>query len=226
MKIKDWPEADRPREKFYQFGSYALSDAELLAIIIGKGVKNHSALDLAKEILNKLGNLKRLNEKSVKELENFKIPGLGRTKIISILAALEMGRRSLSRKNEKLIKFKNPKDVYEYYFPLITGLKHELFKAAAVDGKNALIKDTTISKGILDTSIVHPREVFKFALAENASALFLIHNHPSGILKPSEDDLKITERLRSAGELMGVRVIDHVIVTEEGYYSFSEHNLL
>lgn len=226
MKIKDWPETDRPRERFYQYGSYALSDAELLAIIISKGVKNCSALDLAKEMLSKLGNLKRLNEKSVKEIENLKIPGLGRAKIIAILAALEIGRRSLSMKNEKDIKFKNPRDIYDYYFPLIAGLKHELFKVAAVDGKNALIKDTTISKGILDTSIVHPREVFKFALVESASALFLIHNHPSGILKPSEDDLKITERLRSVGELMGIRVIDHIIVTEESFYSFSEHNLL
>jgi DNA repair protein RadC len=89
-----------------------------------------------------------------------------------------------------------------------------------------LIKDTTISKGILDASLVHPREVFKFALNENASAIFLLHNHPSGILKPSEDDLKITERLRNAGELMGIRVIDHVIITEKNYYSFSQHNLL
>jgi len=226
MKIKDWPEADRPREKYYQYGNYALSDAELLAIVIGKGVKNHTAVDLAKEILNRVSSLKKLCEKSVKELENLKIPGLGRTKIISILAALEMGRRSLSKKNDIKVKFKNPRDVYEYYFPFIGGLKNELFKVAVVDGKNKFLNDTTISKGILDASLVHPREVFKFAMNENASALFLVHNHPSGILKPSEDDLKITERLRSAGELMGIRIIDHVIIAEDGYYSFSEHNLL
>ncbi len=226
MKIKEWPAGDRPREKYYQYGSYGVTDAELLAIIIGKGVKNKSALDLAKEILNKVGNLKRLSEKSVGEIERLKINGLGRAKIISILAALEMGRRSLSKKNEKKIIFKKPKDVYDYYYPLISGLKHELFKVAAVDGKNGLIKDTTISKGILDASLVHPREVFKFALNENAGALFLIHNHPSGILKPSEDDLKITERLRSAGELMGIRIVDHVIIIEKDFYSFSQHNLL
>ena len=226
MKIKDWPKDDRPREKFYQRGSYGLTDAELLAIIIGKGVKSKSALDLAKEILKRFDSLKKLSQKSVGEIERLKIKGLGRTKIISILAALEAGRRSLSKKNEKKIKFKNPQDVYEYYHPLIAGLKHELFKVAAVDGKNTLIKDTTISKGILDASIVHPREVFKFALNENASAVFLIHNHPSGVLKPSEDDLKITERLSSAGELMGIRIIDHVIIAENNYYSFSQHNLL
>ncbi|MCX7994221.1 MAG: DNA repair protein RadC [candidate division WOR-3 bacterium] len=226
MKIKDWPENERPRERFYEHGSYVLSDAELLAIIIGKGVKNRSALDLAKEILSKIGSLKKLAEKSVKEIENLKIPGLGRTKIITILAALEAGRRSLSRRQERLVKFRNPMDVYDYYAPLITGLKHELFKVAAVDGKNALIKDTTISKGILDASLTHPREVFKFAIIENASALFLIHNHPSGILKPSEDDLRITERLKNAGDLLGIRIIDHIIIAEEGYYSFSEHNLL
>ncbi|OPX17954.1 hypothetical protein BXT86_03745 [candidate division WOR-3 bacterium 4484_100] len=226
MKIKDWPSSDRPREKYYQFGNYALTDAELMAIIIGKGVKNRSALDLSKEILKRVGSLKRLSQKSVREIEALKIPGLGRVKIISILAALELGRRSLSKKNEPKIKFQSPRDVYEYYYPLIAGLKYELFKVAAVDGENGLIKDTTISKGILDASLVHPREVFKFAINENASGLFLIHNHPSGILKPSEDDLKITQRLYDVGELMGIRIIDHIIVTEKGLYSFSEHNLI
>jgi DNA repair protein RadC len=226
LKIKDWPKDDRPREKFYQYGSYALTDTELLAIILGKGVKNKTALDLAKELIQKFGSLKNVSQKSVSEIENLKIHGLGRAKIITMLAALEMGRRSLSKRTEKKIIFKHPKDVQEYYGPLIGGLKHELFKVAAVDGKNVLTKDTTISKGILDASIVHPREVFKFALNENASAIFLIHNHPSGILKPSEDDLKITERLCSAGELMGIRIIDHIIVTEEDCYSFSQHNLL
>ncbi len=226
MKIKEWPCSDRPREKFYQYGSYAVTDAELLAIIIAKGVKNKSALDLAKEILTSVGTLKRLSEKSVSELERLRISGLGRTKIISILAALDLGRRSLSTKNDGTITFKHPKDIYEYYYPFISGLKHEVFKVAAVDGRNCLIKDTTISKGILDASLVHPREVFKFAINESASAVFLVHNHPSGILKPSEDDLKVTERLRSAGELMGVHIIDHIIITEKDYYSFSQHNLL
>lgn len=226
MKIKDWPEGDRPREKFYQRGSYALTDAELLAIIISKGVKNKSALDLAKEVLKKCDNLKKLSQKTVGEIENFKISGLGRTKIISILAAIELGRRSFSKRNEKRVKFRHPQDIYDYYASLIGGLKHELFKAVAVDGNNILLKETTISKGILDASIVHPREVFKFALNENASGIFLVHNHPSGILKPSEDDFKITERLRSAGELMGIKIIDHIIITEKGYYSFSQHNLL
>ncbi len=226
MKIKEWPADDRPREKFLQKGNYGLTDTELLAIIIGKGVKNKSAVDLAKEILNKVGNLKNLSHKSVSEIERLEINGLGKTKIISILAALEMGRRSLSKKHEKNVVFKNPQDVYEYYYPLIAGLKHELFKVAAVDGRNAFVKDTTISKGLLDVSLVHPREVFKFALNENAGGLFLIHNHPSGNLKPSEDDLQITERLRSAGELMGIRIIDHIIIADHGYYSFSQHNLL
>lgn len=226
MKIKDWPESERPRERFYEQGSYVLSDIELLAIVIGKGVKNRSALDLAQEILSRVGNLKRLVEKSAKEIENLNIPGLGRAKIITILSALELGRRSYSKKQDRIIKFTRPQDIYDYYAPLIGNLKQELFKVAAVDGKNALIKDTTISKGLLDASLTHPREVFKFAIIENAGGLFLIHNHPSGILKPSEDDLKITERLKNAGDLMGIRIIDHVIIAEEGFYSFSEHNLL
>ena len=203
-----------------------MTDTELLAIIIGKGVKNKSALELAKEILNKIGSLKKLNQKTVSEIERLGMKGLGRAKIVSMLAALELGRRSLSKKNDEQIIFKDPKDIYDYYYPLISGLKHELFKVVAVDGRNAHINETTISKGILDASLVHPREVFKFALNENASAIFLIHNHPSGILKPSEDDLKVTERLRSAGELMGIRIVDHIIIAEKGFYSFSQHNLL
>ena len=182
MKIKDWPASDRPREKFYEKGSYGLTDTELLAIIIGKGVRNKTALDLAKEIVNQVGSLKKLSQKSVGEMVQLKIRGLGRAKIIAILAALEAGRRSLSNKAEKKNRFQNPEDIYEYYYPLMGGLKYEVFKVLAVDGQNKLINDQTISKGILDASLVHPREVFQFALNENASALFLIHNHPSGIL--------------------------------------------
>jgi len=226
MKIKEWPVNDRPREKFYQKGSYFVTDTELLAIIIGKGIRNKSALELAKEIINQVGSLKKLNQKTVSEIERLGINGLGRAKIVTMLAALELGRRSLSKKNDKKIIFKHPKDIYDYYCPLISGLRYELFKVVAVDGRNAYINETTISKGILDASLVHPREVFKFALNENASAIFLVHNHPSGIMKPSEDDLKVTERLQSAGELMGIHIIDHIIIAENGFYSFSQHNLL
>ena len=226
MRIKDWPASDRPREKFYEKGCYGLTDTELLAIVIGKGLKNKTALDLAQEIVSKVGGLKRLSQKSVGEIERLEIQGLGRAKIISILAALEAGRRSLSNKNQRKIRFKNPQAIYRYYFPLIGGLRHEIFKVVAVDGRNTFINDYTISKGILDASLVHPREVFKFSLNEDASAIFLIRNHPSGILKPSEDDLKITERLRCAGDIMGVNIVDHVIICERGYYSFSQHHLL
>lgn len=226
MKIKDWPEDDRPREKFLARGSYGLTDTELLAIIIGKGVRNRSALDLAREILKRIGSLKKLATKNVSALEQLEINGLGKTKLIAILAAIELGRRSLSSKNEKVVTFKDPGDVHDYYYPLIGGLKYELFKVAAVDARNALIKDATISKGILDASLVHPREVFKFALNEDAVGLFLIHNHPSGVSKPSEDDIRVTERLRNAGQIMGIKIIDHIIVSEQGYYSFTQHNLL
>ncbi|UCG31269.1 MAG: DNA repair protein RadC [candidate division WOR-3 bacterium] len=226
MKIKDWPASDRPREKFYEKGCYGLTDTELLAIVIGKGARNKTAVDIAKEIIMRIGSLKKLSQISVGEIEKLNIPGLGRAKAISMLAALEMGRRSLSSKNNKRIRFKNPEDIYNYYYPLIGGLRYEVFKVATVDGRNTFTSDRTISKGILDASLVHPREVFQFAINESASAIFLIHNHPSGILKPSEDDLKITERICRAGEIIGVNVVDHVIISEEGYYSFSQHHLL
>jgi DNA repair protein RadC len=226
MKIKDWPAEDRPREKFDRKGGYGLTDTELLAIIIGHGVKNSTAFDLARDILNRCGSLRQLSEKTVTEVENFDLPGLGRTKVISILAALELGRRSLLKRDAQNPKFNGPKEVYEYYGPLISHLKHELFKVAAVDGQNILLRDTTISKGLLDASLTHPREVYKFALAENAHGLFLVHNHPSGVKKPSDDDCRVTERLCRAGEIMGVRIIDHVILTRDGYYSFAEHDLI
>ena len=224
MKIKDWPVEDRPREKFLQKGGYGLTDSELLAIIIGHGVRNMSALALAQELLQRCGSTARIAEKTAAEIAQIGIPGLGMAKIVSVLAALELGRRSL--KKNTTAQFNGPRDVYEHYAPHIGILKFELFKVAAVDGQNFMLKDTTISKGLLDASLTHPREVFKFALAETASGLFLIHNHPSGVLKPSEDDLRITERLCRAGELMGVRVIDHIIVARDGFYSFAEHNLI
>lgn len=224
MTIRDWPSDERPREKFLRRGSYWLSDGELLAIIISKGIKNKNALDLAKELLVKFGGLKAIGERSIAELTEVK--GLGWTKAVEILAALELGRRSLSRGETRKKIFKKPGALYEHYFPMLAHLKYELFKVVLVDGRNRLLKDSTISKGILDASLVHPREVFAAALAERANAIFLVHNHPSGDPKPSEDDLKITERLSRAGEIMGVKVLDHIIVAEEGYYSFAERRLL
>lgn len=226
MKIKDWPLDDRPREKFAARGRFGLTDAELLAIIIGKGVRNRSALDLAKLLLSETKGLKELSKKSMKDIEHLKIKGLGKTKIIAILSAFELGRRSLSTRGDRKITFNNPGQVNDYYFPLLAGLKHEVFKVAAVDARNRYMGETTISKGIRDASLVHPFEVFKFALVAEAHGLFLIHNHPSGVMKPSPDDLNITERLQHAGEIMGIRIIDHIIITDKGYYSFSEHNLL
>ncbi len=226
MKIKDWPVADRPREKLLKHGVYPLSDAELLAIVIGKGIRNKTALDIAKELLSQTGSINKLGSMKVTDIERLKIRGLGRTKIITLLAALNIGRRSLSIRGQDNILFKSPVDIYNYYHPFVAGLKHEIFKVAAVDGKNRYINDTTVSKGILDASLVHPREVFKFALEENASSVFLIHNHPSGILKPSDDDLRVTERLCRAGEIMGIKIIDHIIIADQDYYSFSQHDLL
>lgn len=226
MKIKDWPIQDRPREKLFKQGAYPLSDTELIAIVIGKGIRNKTALDIAKELLGRIGGINKLGNMKVKDIERLKIAGLGRTKIITLLAAIGLGRRSLSMRGDDDIMFKSPDDVYKYYHPFIAGLKHEIFKVAAVDGKNRYISDTTVSKGILDASLVHPREVFKFALEECASSVFLIHNHPSGILKPSDDDLRVTERLCRAGEIMGVKIIDHIIIADHDYYSFSQHDLL
>jgi DNA repair protein RadC len=226
MKIKDWPLDDRPREKFAARGRFGLTDAELLAIIIGKGTQNRSALDLAKQLLKDAKNLKELSKKSVRDIEHLSIKGLGRTKIIAVLAAFELGRRSLSTRGERKVVFKTPEQVNNYYFPMLAGLKKEIFKIAAVDARNRLVDETTISEGIRDASLVHPYEVFRYALHAEAHGIFLIHNHPSGEAKPSPDDINITERLQHAGEILGIRVIDHIIIADKGYYSFSQHNLL
>lgn len=226
MKIKDWPLDDRPREKFAARGRFGLTDAELLAIIIGKGTQNRSALDLAKELLIQAKNLKELSKKSVRDIEHYDIKGLGRTKIIAVLAAFELGRRSLSTRSDRKVTFNTPEQVNDYYFPMLAGLKHEVFKIAAVDARNRFIDDDEVSKGIRDASLVHPYEVFRYALYAEAHGIFLIHNHPSGEVKPSPDDINITERLQRAGEILGIRVIDHIIIADKGYYSFSQHNLL
>ena len=226
MKIKDWPLDDRPREKFVAREHYGLTEAEYLAIIIGKGMKNRTAVDVAKDLLQSAGGLEALSTKTLKDIERMKIPGLGRAKIITVLAALELGRRSYSKPCEEGESFKTVEDVCGHYTPLLSGLKFEVFKVVAVDNRNRFIKDKTISKGISNASLVHPREVFQFAMEEKAASIFLIHNHPSGVKKPSPDDINITERLRHASEILGIPIIDHIIIAGKEYYSFREHNLL
>ncbi|MCD6093279.1 MAG: DNA repair protein RadC [Candidatus Omnitrophica bacterium] len=222
--IYNWPEDERPRERLIKFGADKLSDTELLAILLRVGSSGQSAVDMARELIKRFGSFRNIDTKNVTELK--KIKGLGTAKIAQIKAAIEIGKRFLKEKSLSKIKIKTSKDIVDYFMPYMRDAKKEVFKAILLDGKNKIIKDVTISEGTLNKGIVHPREVIKEAITESASALILLHNHPSGEPEPSQEDIGITNRLISACEVVGIRVLDHVILGDNKYYSFYNEGLI
>lgn len=221
--IVNWPEEERPREKLLKFGADRLSDTELLAILLRVGSSGQSAVDMARELINQFGTFRNIDSKSLAELKR---KGLGIAKIAQIKAAIEIGKRFLKEKSLSKIKIKTSKDIVDYFIPYMRDMKKEIFKAVLLNGKNKIIKDITISEGTLTKSIVHPREVIKEAIRESAAALVLIHNHPSGEPQPSQDDIEITNRIISACELVGIRILDHVIIGDNHYFSFFNEGLI
>jgi len=221
--IVNWPEDERPRERLIRFGADKLSDTELLAILLRVGSSGQSAVDMARELINQFGTFRNIDSKSFAELKR---KGLGIAKIAQIKAAIEIGKRFLKEKSLSKIRIKTSKDIVDYFIPYLRDMKKEVFKAVLLDGKNKIIKDVTISEGTLTKSIVHPREVIKEAVTEGAAALVLIHNHPSGEPQPSQDDIEITNRIISACELMGIRILDHVIIGDNDYFSFFNEGLI
>jgi DNA repair protein RadC len=221
--IVNWPEDERPREKLLRFGADKLSDTELLAILLRVGSCGKSAVDMARELINEFGTFRNIDSKSFVELKR---KGLGIAKIAQLKAAIEIGKRFLKEKSLPKMKVKTSKDIVDYFIPYLRDMKKEVFKAVLLDGKNKIIKDVTISEGTLTKSIVHPREVIKEAVAEGAAALVLIHNHPSGEPQPSQDDIEITNRIVSACELVGIRILDHVIIGDNNYFSFLNEGLI
>ncbi|MBU1200943.1 MAG: DNA repair protein RadC [Nanoarchaeota archaeon] len=220
MRIKDISKENRPRERFLKNGAMALSDAELLAIILQKGSKKENVVDMSNRIISKNG-IDKLSELSLKELQE--IDGIGPGKAMQIKALFEFNKRySLSKQNGKPIK--SAKDVFEYCSPKLSGVDKEHFIILHLDTRNRVIKDEIVSVGTLNSSVIHPREVFKSAIKESANAIILVHNHPSGDTKPSEEDKTITERLFDAGELLDIKVLDHIIIGNDCYYSFKEKN--
>ncbi len=217
MKIKDISKENRPRERLCKFGAHALSDAELLAIIFQIGTRGENAVDMSNRLISTYG-IDKLSDLSLKELQE--IPGIGPAKATQIKSLFEFNKRHrLAKKNGAPIK--SAKDVFEYAIHRLIDTDKEQFMVLHLDSKNRIIKDEIISKGILNASIVHPREAFKSAIKESANAIILVHNHPSGDPTPSDEDLKITERMFQAGEIIGIRVLDHVIVGDT-HYSFKE----
>nr|WP_315223659.1 DNA repair protein RadC [uncultured Flavobacterium sp.] len=221
--ITNWSEDDRPREKLMLKGKSALSDAELIAILIGSGSRNESAVDLSKRILASVDTLNSLGKMSLVQLTNFK--GIGEAKAISIIAALELGRRRRAEDVGDLVKITSSKLVFEIMQPIIGELPHEEFWVLFLNNSNKVILKSQLSKGGISGTIVDVRLVFKLALETGATGLILCHNHPSGFLKPSEADIKITKTLKLAGDSLDVKVLDHLIITETKYYSFVDEGI-
>ena len=222
--IKDWPEDERPRERLIKHGAEALSDAQLLAILLRTGHRRQNALGLAMKIIGQFGGLLPLSQASITEL--CKIRGMGPAKAAQLRAALELGRRSVSSPLHAGVKIRSSQDIYRHYHAHLRGLKHEMFKVILLDGKNRILRETTISEGSLTVSIVHPREAFNPAVRHSAGAVIFIHNHPSGDPTPSREDHELTKRLVACGDLLGIKVLDHLIVGDGRYYSFADRGCL
>jgi len=224
-KITDWPADERPREKLMKFGAERMSDAELLAIVLGGGTQNITAVDLAKTMLSRSGGWANLAGSDIGELKQF--TGIGDARAVTLVAAFELARRLESqRKTKEKVSVRSPRDIARKYIPLMQNLKHEEFRIIILNNSNFIERSITISQGHLTASLVHPREVFKKAVAESAAGIILMHNHPSGNPEPSPDDIKITKKLVDAGKLMDIPVHDHIIIAGDDYTSFVNRGLI
>ncbi|MDT8441673.1 MAG: DNA repair protein RadC [Desulfuromonadales bacterium] len=225
-RIKDWPEADRPREKLLYCGSAALSDTELLALILRTGHAHSrlSALDLARLLLHRFSSLHALTRASATELCT--TPGIGPAKAAELLAIGELSRRIVASRLEPGARFTSSREVFAHFHERLRDRKKEVFLSLLLDSKNRLLREIQVSEGSLNASIVHPREVFQPVVRESAAAVLFVHNHPSGDPTPSREDLELTSRLHEAGQLMGVRVLDHIIIGSGSYISLADRGLL
>ncbi|ADQ14557.1 RadC family protein [Halanaerobium hydrogeniformans] len=222
--IKELPAEERPREKVLKRGSSYLSNAELLALIIRTGNRKRTAVELSQDLLNSFGGLREILDLSCEELQEVK--GIGLAKAAQIVAVVELAKRISSIKNYEKDLVSNPVQAAELLASEMRFLKQEVLRTILLDVKNRVIAIPEISKGGLSSSIVHPREVFKEAIRRSSAAVILVHNHPSGDPKPSADDLNITKKLQKAGEIIGIKVIDHIIIAGDKFLSFKEENLI
>lgn len=221
--IKSLPVEERPRERLKKFGAQSLSNVELLAILLRTGAAGLSALDLAGAILARFQSLNEIAAAEIGELSQIK--GMGLSKAVQLLAAFELGRRLQISELSSSPRISSPGDVAELVMPRLRFLKQEHFLVIHLNTKNKILSEETISKGTLDSSLVHPREVFKTAVKNSSAALILVHNHPSGDPQPSNDDINLTRRLKEAGELMGIPILDHLIIGDNKYISLREEGL-
>jgi len=225
LTIKQWNEDDRPREKLLTKGKNALSDAELIAILIGSGNREESAVELSKKILSSIDNsLNKLGKLSVNDLIEFK--GIGEAKAISIITALELGRRRRLEEALDKPKITSSKSVFELMQPIIGELQHEEFWIIYLNNANKIQLKTQMSKGGITGTIADTRLIFKKAIELVATGIILCHNHPSGTLKPSSSDISLTNKIKNGGEVLDIKVLDHIIITENQYYSFADEGTL
>jgi DNA repair protein RadC len=223
--IQRWPARDRPRERLQNLGASALANRELLAILVGSGTEGRSALDVAGDLLATVeGSLRRLAGSEAADLR--RLPGIGPAVAARLCAALELGRRLAREGPFERTRIQGPRDVYERCAPGLRDLPQEEFHILLLNTQHAILRELIVTRGTLDTSVVHPREVFRAAIAENAAALILVHNHPSGDPVPSPEDRAVTGQLVAAGRLIGIPVIDHVVIGDARYVSFVESGLL
>ena len=223
--ITNWSEDDKPREKLMNKGKASLSDAELIAILIGSGSRNESAVQLSKRILSSVdNNLNALGKLSLQQLMNFK--GIGEAKAISIQASMELGRRRRAEEAVELKKITSSKSIFELMQPIIGELPHEEFWIIYLNNSNKVVSKSQLSKGGITGTLVDVRLVFKNAIEIGAVGIILIHNHPSGALQPSEADKQVTRKLKLAGESLDIKILDHLIITETNYFSFADEGIL
>ncbi len=225
FSIKYWAEGDRPREKLMRKGKTALSDAELIAILIGSGNREESAVELSRRILAQADNkLKELGRMSVNRLMKYK--GIGEAKAISIVAALELGRRRRGEEALKRSKITSSKSVFEILQPLLGDLNHEEFWILYLNNANKVLLKKQLSKGGITGTIVDVRITFREALEIGATSIILAHNHPSGTLKLSQPDIRLTKKLKNAGQSLDIKILDHLIITQNAYFSFADEGLI
>lgn len=226
LSIKNWPEDERPRERLIKHGGEKLSDAHLLGIIIGSGdrASKKNAVDLSRDLLRIFGDFQKLDAVSINEL--CAVKGIGAAKAAQIKAALEMGKRMASQKSGAHPTLRSSIDFVNHYGPFLRNLKKEVVKVVLLNPKLKAIKDINISEGILNASVVHPREVMIPAIKESAAFIVLMHNHPSGDPAPSQADIEITHRVSKTGDIVGIKLVDHIIIGDDRHYSFADQGLI
>jgi DNA repair protein RadC len=225
LNIKEWAAEDRPREKLMSKGPRSLSDAELMAILIGSGNLNETAVELSRRILADSDNdLNELGQKSIDYLKKFN--GIGEAKAITIIAALELGKRRKENGSANIDKITGSKDVANLLSPILSDLQHEEFWVIYLNRSNKVIDKQRVSQGGIAGTVTDVRLILKIAVEKLASSIILCHNHPSGALEPSDADRKITDKLRQAGEVMDIPVLDHIIIAKNKYYSFADEGII